>query len=168
MMRYVSIIIDIFNKIIDVYEANAKTTSPKRALLMQKISWISEWTLIGGFFTYIIFGTLQFTYPIYGYFWQHEIKPLFPLYLPFVDEKTTVGYVILMLIQCTEMYLSLVGSACTDFIFMVLIINVSVFSTIFEDNVIELNEILRENKVDMPAAKTKLRGIFELYHDIWM
>lgn len=132
------------NKIIDIYAENAKTTSPKRALLMLNMSWISEIILIIGLMAIMLVAMLHFIEPIYGYFWQHQFKALFPLYIPFVDEKTEVGFVILISIQSIEIFAAAVAGASVDLPFMISVINVWIFYTIFEDNTNEWNAILRE------------------------
>lgn len=166
-MRYVHIIKSIVNRIVAIYEVNADTELRKRALLLEKMSRISEMTLIGGSIVYTIGGVLHIINPIYGYYWQHKFKPLIPLYVPFVDETAADGFAILLTIQTIEIIVATMASICADFPFMIVIMNVWIFSTIFEDNVNELNEIFRAKKVDMPLAKTKLKGIFEMYYDNW-
>lgn len=164
--RYECLITTNIDRIIYIYEINAKTKSEKRALLMQKISQISECLFIGGLIVYFVFTSLHFLNPIYGYFWQHEFKPLFPLYLPFVDEKTTAGFTILISIQIVEIFISVLSSASADFPYMIMVINVWIFSSVFEENVSELNDVLRAKKVDELLVKAKLRNIFGMYCDI--
>lgn len=166
-MRFTQLMTSLINRIIAFYEANADTKSRKRALLLKKMSWLSEVILVGGLIGYMHCAILHLINPIYGYFWQHEFKPLFPLYIPFVDEQTTAGFIILILIQTMEISLALGTSAGADFHFMITVINVWIFSSSFKENFYALNGILREESVDMPLAKTKLRNIYEMYYDIW-
>lgn len=159
-MRYADLLTDTIKRIIEVYDKNAKTKSHKRALLLQRLSRISEMIIIGGSIAYIFCAILHLVNPIYEYFWQNEFKPLFPLYIPFIDEKTANGFTILSSIQIVEIFIAFVASGCADFLFMMLVVNVRMFSTIFEESLIELNEILQKKKVDMPMATTT-------YSDIW-
>lgn len=152
---------------IDVYDKNAETKSPKRALLLHKMSLISEVVLIGGFIAYIYVALLHFTNPIYGYFWEHEFKALFPLYIPFIDEKSVQGFTILMSIQTIEALTAAVGSGCTDFPFMIAIFNIWIFIAFFKDDTNELNLILRDERADMTLATTQLQNIFKSYNEIW-
>lgn len=132
------------------------------------MSWLSEMILIGGLTAYISCATIHFINPIHGYFWQHEFKALVPLYIPFVDESTVVGFTILLSIQTIEAFFAALTSGAADFPFMITVINVWIFSAIFHDHVNELNGILHEKKVDMPMARATLQSITEMYCDIWM
>lgn len=158
---------DTINQIVDVYERNANTKLRERAILLKNISLLSEVMLIGGIIAYIFCAILHFLNPIYGYFWQNEFKALFPLYIPFIDETTMNGFVALISIQSVEVFISILSNATVDFPFMIIIINVWIFTSIFEDDVNELNDILREKSVDVPLAEAKLRDIFKMYHQIW-
>lgn len=168
IVRYVKLMNSIIDRTIAIYEVNADTKSHKRAILLQNMSLFSEMILIGGFMFYMYVGALHLINPIYQYFWQHEFRPLTPLYIPFVDEKTTVGYAILITMQFIQVSASVVCSSSFDFPFMILILNIWIFTTIFEDSVNELNGILRGDVVDMSLAKKKLENLFEMYKDIWM
>lgn len=168
IMRYAPILTNTVDQIIDIYEVNAKTQSSKRALLLHKMSLISEMMLIAGVIAYMCAIMLHFINPIYAYFWRHEFQALLPLYIPFIDEKTTNGFILLTSIQTVEMCIAIIATACGDFPFMILVVNVFIFSTIFKDHVNELNAILRKKEVDLPLAKAKLQNIFELYTDIRM
>lgn len=152
---------------IGFYEKFGSTKSPKRALLLRKMSWVSEVILIGGFSAYILVATLHFINPIYGYFWKHEFKALFPLYVPFVDETSAEGFTLLISIQTIEGFVTAVCSGCTEFPFMIAVINIWILIVVFKDNTNELNVILREKRVDMKLATSELHNIFELYNDIW-
>lgn len=168
-MRYEHLIKNDINKVIEAYEENANTKSPKRAMHLHQMSWLSEMTMICGTIAYMLVGIFHFINPIYGYFWQHEFEPLMPLYIPFVDEKTAAGFAILMSIQTIEMFIGALSTGCIDFLSMTLILNVRIFSSVFKDDVNDLNDILHEENVDMTLAKIKLRIICEIsYYDAWV
>lgn len=167
-MRYAHTINNTINKIIDVYDANAKTKSRKRALLLHKMALISEMLLICGFIAYMGCAIIHLINPIYAYFWRNEFQALFPLYIPFIDEKTPGGFILLILIQTVEIFISAAAIASADFAFAIIIANLWIFSTIFENNVSELDKILHEKKVDMTLAKAQLKNIVEMYNDICM
>lgn len=129
---------------------------------------VGEILFIVGLIAYILCAALHFVNPIYGYFWHGEYKPLIPLYIPFIDETTPSGFAILVLIQTIEVFSACLASASVDFPYIIVVINVWVFSSIFKENVSELNETLQVKYVDMPSVKAKLQNIFKMYYDIWM
>lgn len=167
-MRYVRQFTSLIDRIIDVYERNASTKLCECASVLQRMSLISEMTLSRGTIAYVVVASAHFINPIYSYFWQHECKPLMPLYVPFVDERTAFGFVILMSIQSVQVIAALLASGCVDFALVIFALNIWVFSTIFQQTVIELNGILHEKQTDMPWAVTKLQSDFEMYNDNWM
>ena len=167
--RYQHEIIINIERIIYIYEANAKTEIRKRALLLRNISMFCEVLFIVGFFVYMGFTCLLYINPIYGYFWLNEYRPSIPLYIPFIDEKTTIGFVMLLMIQAVEIFLATLASLSADLPYIIWAINVHVYSTVFKENVNELNDILRtENQVDFVLATAKLRNIFKMYNDVWL
>lgn len=168
-MRYAQLLASLIDRIINVYEQNDRRKSRDRTLILQKMSSISEMTVICGTIAYLLVATFHFINPIYGYFCQHELKALFPLYIPFVDEHTAVGAVSLISIQSIEVFAAALASACADFLFVTAAINIWVFCTIFQQNLFELNDILHEKNADvpLPLATAKLRSIFEMYNDNW-
>lgn len=169
LYRYAREYNNIIRKIVGVYEANAKTTSRKRALLMQKMSLISRTIFIGGAIAYIFCIILHFLNPIYGYFWQNEFKALFPLYIAFIDENSVGGFIILVSIQTVQLIISIAAFTAVDYSFMTIAANCWIYSSIFEDNANELNEVLQNEKaVDSSTSNIKLRKMVEAYYDIWM
>lgn len=165
-MRYAHLLTSLINRTIVLYEANIGTKSRERALLLRNMSWLSEVILIGGTIAYMNCIALHFINPIYGYFWHHEYKPLFPLYVPFVDEQTAIGFGILMAIQSIEIFGAMISSGCADFHFMITVVNIWIITSIFHDDVHELSKLLRRKKVDLARAMS--RNIFKMYYDIWM
>lgn len=165
-LKYVDLMIGIVGKVVDVYTVNSMTTSRKRALLLQKVSKISEIAIIGGLMLYISSGMLHFINPFFAYYLHNELKVAMPMYLPFIDETTKRGFIILLIIHFVEIIFATVATTCVDFSFLVIIANIPIFSTIFADNVNELSKILREKKTNLSIVKAKLRNIFLLYNDL--
>lgn len=168
LMRYAHLFTSIVDRIIDVYEQNATTKSRERVLVLHRMSRISETILFRGTIAYLVVVSVHFINPIHSYFWRHEFKPLMPLYVPFVDERTAFGFVTLMSIQSFELFVGALANGCADFAILTFALNVWVFSTIFQENVIQLNGILNGPNADVPSAITKLRRIFVMYNENWM
>lgn len=155
------------DKIIAVHAANAKTTSRKRLKLIKLFSLITEIVIRGGSALYFLVGIFYMINPIYSYYVKNELIPLVPVYMIFIDETTRNGFIALGITHLAFTALTVTGSACSDFMFVMLIVNMPVMSTIFVDNVDELNEILREETVDVPLAKAKLKNILLMHREIW-
>lgn len=157
----------IMDKIIDIYAVNANTTSHARATLLKNCSTISELVLKGGFVVYCCVGLFYLINPFYSYYVRDELVPMLPLYWPIYDETTTIGFTMLAINQLFITGLTLIGIGSVDLLFIAVFVNVPVLSTIFGDNIRDLNKILREEKVDDLQAKAKLRNILLMHREIW-
>lgn len=159
--------VDIMDKITAIYAANSKSTSRDRLKLIRLFSIITEVVIKGGLVTYCLAGAFYMINAIYSYYVKHEIIPLVPVYMIFIDETTKNGFIALACVHLAFISLTIVGTACTDFMFVMIIVNMPVLSTIFVDNVRELSEILKESTVNVLLAKAKLRNILLMHKEIW-
>lgn len=105
--------------------------------------------------------------PLYSHFWHDEIVPLMAIYMPFIDENTTKGFIGLTIMQLVFLVLAVIASAGVDFLFIILIFNMIFFARIFADNVNELNDTVREEKVDHDVIKGKLLNILLIHREIF-
>lgn len=55
--------------------------------------------------------------------------------------------------------MAVIATACTDLMFVMIIVNVSVLQTIFCNNIHELNNILKADEWGKPLIKAKLKNI---------
>lgn len=155
------------DQFIDIFKMNAKNPSRTRQMLMQRHAFITELVLKGGFVLYAMAGLFYFIEPIYAFVYYNEFIPLVPVFFPYIDENTTVGYVILTLIHIIYIALATIASACTDFMFIMIIANIPVLSNIFKDEVKELNETLSEEDADIRVVRGRLRNILLMHRELW-
>lgn len=166
-VRYGPMMVMIMDKIIDIYAVNANTTSTTRATLLKNCATLSELVLKGGFVVYCCVGLFYLINPFYSYYVRNELVPMLPLYWPIYDETTTIGFSMLFTNQLIITSLTVIGIGSVDLLFIAMFVNVPVLSTIFRDNIKDLNNILREEKVNELQAKAKLRNILLMHREIW-
>lgn len=156
------------DKIIDVYAANKAHVSRKRHKLLQMLSTLTELFLKFGIVCGFCCGMVFIINPFVTYVWLNEMRPMIPIYLPFIDENSMGGFVLLTLIQIIFIVTGVIGTVSVDFLVFMIVLNVPIFSNIFSDNVCDLNDILNGNDDDRPVLmKTKLRNLFFMYDEIW-
>lgn len=155
------------DKIIDIYKQNEQHSSFQRRQLMYKFSIFTEMAFFIACVTYSLAGLFYFINPIYTFFWHDKFIPLLSVYIPFIDENTTSGFILLFLIHVVYIALSVIGSVSTDFLFFMMILNVPLLSIIFGDQVREFNDILRGKQVNEQMIKEKLKGILLMHRYIW-
>lgn len=167
----------IVNKIIEVYAVNSIGASRKRFKLLQLLSTITELLLTYGFAGSCWCGVLFIMNPIFSYVWLHEMRPMLPIYMPFINEDTLSGFVQLTLIHIILIVTGVIGTASVDFMIVMIVLNVPIFSSIFSDNVQELNGILHAEDGDggdcsgdgpdkSVMIKAKLRNMFFMFGEI--
>lgn len=155
------------DKITAIYAMNSKTDNRSRLLLIKKFSLITEIVLKGGFAVYCCAGGFYFLNPFYSYYFKDELIPLVPVYMWFINEDTTVGFIVLAGVHILFIILAVMATACTDFMFVMIMVNMPVLSNIFSDNVHELNEILRSERIDELAVKARVRNILLMHREVW-
>lgn len=165
-MNHRSKIIRTIDKIVDVYENNSKNVSLERANLLRKTAMITELVLKFGIILYISVALFLLGVPIFAYFWQNELRPMYLSFLPFIDETTYTGFAILTLYHIIGAYGAIVGSGCVDFLFPMLVVNVPIFTTIFYDEIREMNEVLKKRERNARLVKMKLRRTIAMFDEI--
>lgn len=166
-VRYGFEAVEIMDKIIEIYLENSKTNSRKRLLLIQRFSFITEVVFKGGCIIYYLAGLFYFIDPLYTYITRHELKPMFPIYFPFIDESTNVGFAILCGIHLFFVVIATTATICSDFLFVTIIFNVPVLSTILIDNIVELSDMLNEPEVNEPLARARFKNILLMHREIY-
>lgn len=165
--KYGHQIVNVMDKIIEIYAANSNSASRKRLLLLQRFAFITEVVFKGGCFIYYIAGLFYLIAPAYAYYTRNELLPMFPLFLPFIDEKTNTGFAILTGIHMVLMLIAATASSATDFLFFTIIVNFPVLSTILKYNTEELSSVLGEEEVNIPLVKAKFKNILLLHRDVY-
>lgn len=127
---------------------------------------ITELVLKFGTILYASVALFLLGVPIFAYFWQHELRPMYLSFLPFIDETTYSGFAILTLYHVIGAYGAITGSACVDFLFPMLIVNIPIFTTIFYDEIYEMNEISKKKKRNARPVKMKLRRTIAMFDEI--
>lgn len=148
------------DKIVSIYAANIKNIG------LSKFSAATEIVLKSGVILYSLAGCFYLLNPIISYYTKREIVPLLPLYMPFIDETTKSGFILLTAMHLGFLLIAVVASACTDLWFAMVAVNFFVPAKIFHENVRELNAILKQDKVDIPISKAKLLNILLIHREI--
>lgn len=165
-IEYADLVVGLINKLVEVFKMNAKVTVNGRQEMLERHLTFTELLFKGGVFFYTISTFGYFLYPLYHYHTFNEVIPLVPSYLPGVDENTQTGFIILTIFHLFIIIFGLFGSACIDFNFMMIIVNVPVLANILKDNISEQNEMLIKKKTMPVMIKAKLRNIFLLHREI--
>lgn len=165
-IKYAYLVVDLVDKLVDIFRVNGNVTAHNRQEILDRYLIFTEYLFKVGINFYFLASFGYFIYPIYKYKKYNEIIPILPCYLPFVDENTSTGFTILTTYHLNVIILGALGTACSDFSFTMVIVNVPVLGKIFGDNIIDLNDISKQTKPNLLMQKTRLLNIFLQHREI--
>lgn len=164
-IQYGHILVALMDKLVEVYKANAKGVSSKRLKMIRTSALITELVLKIGIALYSLTGVFYLTNPLYAYYTRHERVHIILLFIPFIDETTNSGFGILSAIHLICMILGVIAIAGSDFLFVMIILNVPLLSSIFSENIDELNGILRAEMLHVRSMRANLRNILLMHRE---
>lgn len=165
--QYGKMVVELMDKFIEIFKMNAKHPSRIRQMLIHKHAFITELVFKAGCVLYVFAGGFYLLEPTYSFIFLNKLVPPCPVFFPYVDENTTVGYITLLCIHLVYICLAVIASACTDFMFIMIIINIPVLSNILSDEVREINESLKDEEIDMLQVKGRFRNILYMHRELW-
>lgn len=162
---YAEIMVAYIDKIIKIYTENAKNAI-NRSENLDKCVTISRLILKLGVVIYTLAGLFYLLNPIYLYCTRREIVPLLPLYMPFIDETTKHGFILLSVLHLGFVFVAVVASAGSDLLYALVVINFFVPVNIFHNNIDELNTLLSKSKPNDKFIKAKLLNVIFIHREI--
>lgn len=149
----------------DLYKANITTESVERSEYFRKFALFTEY-----FFKFILFFYLSListclVYPIFVYTTQNELEVIMPLYLPFINETTIVGYTIINIYHITLISIVSFGIVAIDFFLAIIIISSLIFSKIISLEMHQIHVDLEEKNKEL-AIKVRFRNILRMHKEM--
>lgn len=158
-VRHGPLIIRLIDQLVDICKANEKHQSYNRVRTLHRFVIFTENVLKYGILSYVLALLSYYAYPIYMYLQANEIVACLPVYMPYVDETTIIGYAILNVFHVICLLLGFFGSTCCDFTFTLIILNVPAMAYLFGATIDELNEQMMAPKRAWPVIRAQLRNI---------
>lgn len=160
------LIIVLINKQLAIFKANQNHPNYKRLRTLYRFVIITEYCFKCGFVVYVSTAIAYLIRPLVIYALANEIVTILPLSSPFVDNKTTIGYTIEFIFHVCAVIFSGVSSACADFTFVMIIVNVLALAYIFNDSVEELNIAMNKEAPDTKVIKAYFRNLLLQHREI--
>lgn len=133
-VRYGDIVVNLVNNLVEIFKVNSNVKAHGRQEMLEWYLTFTEYLFKIGVPMYFISVTGYFIYPAYRYIYFREIISLLPTFLPFVDEKTSIGFVITLIAHLHFIVYALLGSSCSDFSFTMVKIRSTVSIRILNNN----------------------------------
>lgn len=116
-VRYADIVVNLVNKLVDIFKVNSDVKAYGRQEMLERYLTFTEYLFKIGLPLYLISTTGYFIYPAYRYIYFHEIIPVLPTYLPFVDFNSYAGLMAHLIAHLHFIILAVLGSCCSDLSF---------------------------------------------------
>lgn len=153
------------NFLLNLYKIHITTKSRERAEYFKTCSLYTEYLFI---FMAILYFTSTFAiliYPLYMYFFENEVVPVMPIYLPLVDETTHNGYIILTTFHLVVFYMAVSGLFLFDFLLAILILSTLMFAKVIWFETQQIHRDLEENEPPI-VIKYRFRNILLLHQGV--
>lgn len=148
------------NFIRNMYKIHITTESPERVEYFKKCTLYTEYLFKGMTILYILSSFSFFIYPLYMYFFENEIVPILPIYLPGIDENTRNGFIILTTFQGSAFFMVLFG--LLGFIIVIFVSSPLIFAKIIWFEVQQIHCDLKEDEPPI-VIKYRFRNILLLH-----
>lgn len=163
-VRYGDDFVWILNFIQMLYDTNATTKSHARAEYFRKFGFFTEF-LFKCVTTLVYLACISyFLTPIYVYVVQKERIPLIPLYVPGIDENTTIGYTVLMAFHLMLLFVGCAGFVAFEFLLEIIIISSLIFGKVIAMDTERINDDL-ENEM-MADATFRLKNVLLMHQEM--
>lgn len=100
------------------------------------------------------------------YFVKNELVPIFPVYVPRIDEKTAFSYTILLIYDLIGFFFALFGVLAYDFFIAILISNALIFSKLISLETQQLNNNLQDGSEPLISTRARFRNILQMHQEM--
>lgn len=165
-MRKVEDMNQVMLSLQDLYKTHITTESPERREYFRKFAFFLEILFKALVVVYISISVMFFLYPIFGYVIQNELVTFFPLYFPFVDEKSIPGYTFLIVLQGLTIILAVIGFFAFDYSLTVAIISTMIFGKLISTDLKQMDRDLQENDAAL-TARSRFRNVLLMHKEVF-
>lgn len=96
----------------------------------------------------------------------NELVPIFPLFIPGIDEETSLGFSILCVYHITCLIVAVMGFSGQEFFTTIIIISSLIFSKLISLDLKQINIDLQEDGAGMLQVKGRLRNVFLMHQKV--
>lgn len=147
-----------------MYNIHANTGSHARAEYFRKFAMFTEFLFKFLSFMLLVAVIFFFIVPVYVYVMENKLVPLIPLYMPGIDETTTTGYLLLLLLHSAQILMSVIGFLAFEFLLEIIVINSMIFGKLIALDTELINNDL-ENGMRHDAIY-RLKNIFMMHQEM--
>lgn len=147
-----------------LFNVHIQTEFHVRAEFFRKFAMFIEYLFIVYLFLHVLAVLMFFLAPIYMYIVIGEVTIIAPMYFPFFDETTTIGFIGTFLTLTVMFLLGLVGFLAFEFFISAVIICSLIFSKLIQLDMKQLDVELEEERID--DAKYRFVNIVLMHQEM--
>lgn len=168
MVLYQQKMVQLFKIIREINVVNQRQPDSLSCKILHRGS--SQILLVVKYFTGLVMAVMivLFLSPVASYLLTGELTDIFPLFSPFFDETTVMGYFGATCFQVIIVFSGALGIASSDVLFMVLVLNVLTLAKLFRARFDELNNLLMigETAQNSKTVYVCLRNIIKIHQEM--
>lgn len=150
----------------DLYKIHSNTKSRDLAEYFDKFACFTEILFKLMMVGFVVSAFVFMLYPIYMYFVEGELIPIIPLYLPFLDEKTIIGFILLNLYLLVVTALGVISFSAIEFLMAIIIISSLIFAKLISIQLQNINIDLQDDDCVMLTVIGRFRNIFLMHQEM--
>lgn len=163
-IRYVDDLQWIVRCIQDLYKVHSKSRSKKRIKYFQNCVFVTEMIFKVMSTLYLLSVFTFFPYPLYMYYFEHEVVTIIPIHIPFVDDTTFVGYIIVSAYQIILFVLATTGVLACDSYMAIIIVSTLIFAKLIAFDMEQIDDDLLL-KDPMITVRSRFRNILLMHQE---
>lgn len=148
------------------FEVHIKSKVPDRLEYFRKFALFTEFLFILEFILYCCAVIIFFLFPFYMYFFQSKLIPIIPIFIPFLDENTIIGYTILVIIQTYFVISALLGLLSYDYFNSVLFTSSLMYAKLIRWEMDAIHIEMQDNATKW-RVNGRLRNLLQMHQEIF-
>lgn len=165
-IRYAEDMQKMMRTLQNLYKVQMGLDSIERTEYFRKFSFFTEILFIAMVVGYYACGLCFLSYPIIMFLANGELFPVFPMFLPFVNENTNIGYTILTIYHIIFVIMPMAGLAGVEFFIAVFMISSLLFAKLITLDAQQINIELSAEKSEKMKIKYRLRNILLMHKEM--
>lgn len=164
-IRYVDDLQWIIRFVQRLYKIHSTIKTKKRIEYFNNFAFATEMIFKVMSTLYLLSVFTFFPYPLYMYYFENEVVTMIPIYMPFVDEKTFTGYIIVSGYQITIFVIATLGVLACDSFMAIIIVSTLIFAKLIKFDMEQINDDLLE-KDSTITVKARFRNILLMHQEM--
>lgn len=154
------LILGMFDQLIHVFKASDSEHQPlNRLRRLYRYVTVTEYILKFSCILYTVTVVGYLVSPVAIYLLTHELISIIPIKLPFIDDKTVIGFIIMSIFEGISAILGALGTAASDLTFAMIIINTHALANIIDESIEDLNKDLQARGPKILSIKGRFRNV---------